>query len=276
MWVLSAILATLVACSPQPRPSMPTAGATTMPETLADLPPAVSAGLTSESPPPSAGEVTPSVSLLDIDDVPPPVLVLPPHPTPMPLIVGAHGAGGSPEWNCDWLPSVLPSPAVLLCLRGIPMGRDGGSFYYPEHHSLGRWLQASYDYVTQKHSARLSATSAYVAYSQGATMGALAIQVAASPIPNLLLIEGGVDGWTAQRSRAFARAGGRRVYFACGTQSCNTKAKAKAAAVRLKEANVEVQVHHAEGAGHTPLGEVSTLVRSGLEWLLGDSRATLD
>ncbi len=273
MRVLSSILATLVGCSPQPRPSMPTAGAMTTPQTLADPPTAASTRSTSEAPP-FAVDDEPSISLLDIVDVPSPVLVLPPQLTPMPLIVGAHGAGGSPEWACDWLPSVLPSPAVLLCLRGLPMGRDGGSFYYPEHHSLGRWLQASYDHVTQEHATRLSATSVYVAYSQGATMGALAIQVAAAPIPNLLLIEGGVDGWTTQRSRAFARAGGRRVYFACGTQSCNTKANA--AATRLNEANVEVQVHHAEGAGHTPLGEVSTLVRSGLEWLLADSPAKLD
>lgn len=266
------VITTLLACSPPPHPSTPSR-VDSRPQEPTDAPATPSPTAATEVPTVSE-DVSPSVTLVDIPDVPSPVLVMPAQPTPMPLIVGAHGAGGSPEWDCDWLTSVLEVPAVVLCLRGIPMGRDGNSFYYPEHHSLGRWLAASRGYVNQAHGTRLNATSVYVAYSQGATMGALALQTAPTPIPNLLLIEGGVDGWTTQRSRAFAHAGGRRVYFACGTQSCNTKAKA--AAIRLEAAHVDVQVHHAEGAGHTPLGEVSDLVRSGLAWLLTDPSTAND
>lgn len=209
------------------------------------------------------------VRLLELADTPPPLLVLPATRTPLPLVVSAHGAGGSPEWDCGWLTTVLPEPAVQLCLRGIPMGRGGNSFYYPEHHSLGRWLKTSRDAVSEEYASRLTSAVVYVAYSQGATMGALALQSAEPAMPHLLLIEGGTDGWTIDRSRHFVQNGGRRVYFACGTSSCHTKAKA--AAARLRDAGIEAQVRYAKGAGHTPLGEVSDLVRDGFGWLLQDT-----
>lgn len=145
------------------------------------------------------------------------------------------------------------------------MDRHGHSFYYPEHHSLGKWLNAALDHVKRDSSQRFDGRSVYVAYSQGATMGALTLQDDAV-IPNLLLVEGGVEGWSATRSRQFAKTGGRRIYFACGTRSCHTKAKS--AAVQLERAHVEVQVHHAEGAGHTPGGKVGALAEAGLRWLL--------
>lgn len=202
---------------------------------------------------------------MSLEGMPAPLLVLPAEQQPTPLIVGAHGAGGSPEWNCEWLSWLLNEPAVLLCLRGTPMDRHGASFYYPEHHSLGKWLNASLEHVGKQYAERLDSRSVYVAYSQGATMGALALQ-ADAVIPNLLLVEGGVNGWSATRSRQFAKTGGRRVYFACGTHSCHSKAKV--AAAQLERANVQVQVHHAEGAGHTPAGKVGVLAEAGLRWLL--------
>lgn len=214
-------------------------------------------------------EVRTDVRLLELADTPPALLVLPAVETPLPLVVSAHGAGGSPEWDCGWLTTVLPEPAVQLCLRGIPMGRGGTSFYYPEHHSLGKWLRTSRDAVREQYASRLTDAGVYVAYSQGATMGALALQSAEPAMPDLLLIEGGTDGWTMARSRHFVQNGGRRVYFACGTSSCHTKAKA--AAARLRDAGVEAQVRYAEGAGHTPLGAVGDLVRDGLRWLLQDT-----
>jgi predicted esterase len=214
-------------------------------------------------------EISAEVRLLELEGTPPPLLVLPAATAPRPLVVSAHGAGGSPEWDCGWLTTVLPEPAVQLCLRGIPMGRGGTSFYYPEHHSLGRWLRTSREAVQKDYASRLTEAAVYVAYSQGATMGALALQTTDSAIASLLLIEGGTDGWTIDRSRRFRQSGGRRVYFACGTSSCHTKAKA--AAARLRDAGVETHVRHAEGAGHTPLGAVSDLVRDGLRWLLQDT-----
>lgn len=261
------------ACSPNPHPLPPPAGApATGPapsEGSKDPGRALAPTSTSHAElTPNDGLVTmttPTVLSVPLEGMPSPLLVLPAEQRPVPLIIGGHGAGGSPEWNCEWLSWLLDESAVLLCLRGTPMDRHGDSFYYPEHHSLDKWLSAALDYVKQQYTERLDGRSVYVAYSQGATMGALALQDDAE-IPNLLLVEGGVDGWSATRSRRFAQKGGRRVYFACGTRSCHNKAKS--AAVQLERANVEVRVHHAEGAGHTPGGKVGGLAQAGLLWLL--------
>jgi pimeloyl-ACP methyl ester carboxylesterase len=211
----------------------------------------------------------PHVTVLAIADVPPPILVLPHSNQSTPLLIGAHGAGGSPEWQCDWLSSLRTTPTALLCLRGLPLARGELTFYYPEHHSLGRWLAAALERVTGDHGSRLASPFIYVGYSQGATMGALAIQTAKTVIPNLLLVEGGLEGWTLARSRAFARAGGRKIYFACGTRSCN--AKAHKLLLTLTDAGIEARLGYAEGAGHTPLGAVERCVREGLGWLLNES-----
>lgn len=223
----------------------------------------------STSPPPegeSAQKHGALVAALDIPDVPPPILVLPASTAPVPLLLGAHGAGGSPEWQCPWLSSLTATPTALLCLRGLPLSRGELAFYYPEHHSLGRWLAAALERVGADHGSRLAPPFIYVGYSQGATMGALAIQTAPNAIPHLMLVEGGLEGWTLARSRDFARAGGRKVYFACGTRSCNAKAERLRGA--MTTAGLEVRVGYAEGAGHTPLGPVEHYVREGLTWLL--------
>lgn len=215
---------------------------------------------------PGASNVAPVIEALDITDVPPPLLMLPSGERPAPLLIGAHGAGGSPEWQCEWLASISDSPTGRLCLRGLPLSRGELAFYYPEHHSLGRWLFAALERVTRAYGSRIGTPFIYVGYSQGATMGALAIQTAKVAIPHLLLVEGGLEGWSLKRSRAFAQAGGRKVYFACGTRSCH--AKARQAVQTLSDAGLEARMGYADGAGHTPVGAVETYVREGLSWLL--------
>lgn len=211
----------------------------------------------------------PLVREFELGDVPPPLFVLPTESQRVPLVIGAHGAGGSPEWQCDWLASLTASPTALLCLRGLPLSRGELAFYYPEHHSLGRWLEAALEYASTEYGQHLDSSFIYVGYSQGATMGALAIQTRSQAIPNLLLVEGGLEGWSLQRSRHFARSGGRKVYFACGTKSCDTRARKLVST--LDSAGVDVRVGYAEGAGHTPVGAVEAYVREGLTWMLQPS-----
>lgn len=206
------------------------------------------------------------VAALDVPDVPPAIFVLPDDTGPVPLLIGAHGAGGSPEWQCEWLSALTTATTARLCLRGLPLARGELAYYYPEHRSLGRWLAAALERVETDYGARLAAPFIYVGYSQGATMGALAIQTSSHAIPHLLLIEGGLEGWTLRRSREFVRAGGRKIYFACGTHTCN--ARATKLTSTLRSAGLEVKLGYADGAGHTPLGAVEGFVREGLTWLL--------
>lgn len=225
---------------------------------------------------PAAPDPAPSVAPqpgrwipLSVEDLPAPVLwQAPESPTPRPLVVSAHGAGGTPEWHCDWLTNSAGQRAHVLCLRGHAMSRGADAYYYPEHHTLERLFLRGTQAATSVLAPHVAhdGPHVYVGYSQGATMGALMIVAHAERYPNLLLIEGGHSHWTEQRSREFAERGGRRVYFACGQASC--KRAADRSSQHLRQAGVEVHVGYAPGAGHTPAGEVGRLAEKGLQWLL--------
>src|SRR5262245_33135899 len=71
--------------------------------------------------------------------------------------------------------------------------------------------------------------------------------------------------------RRFARLGGQRVLYACGTSNC---AKSAARSVEaLRKAGVQAAVAHAAGAGHTYRGEVAEKIHRSFAWLVdGDAR----
>lgn len=203
---------------------------------------------------------------LPLEGLPSPLIVLPGEVN-VPLVVAAHGAGGSPEWQCQWLQALAGvTPLALACLRGKPMLPYEGAFYYPEHHTLGRMFTQTLQALEPLLRERGSTLHTYAGYSQGATMGALMLHEVQVVPRGLLLVEGGYEGWTDKRCRAFHERGGQRVYFACGTNTC--AARAKQVVKRLQDAGVQAQYGWARGAGHTPGGAVAGLARRGLEWLL--------
>lgn len=203
---------------------------------------------------------------LDLDDLPS-TLLLAPNVAPLPLVVAAHGAGGSPEWQCEWLRALTSNTQLLLaCLRGKPMLPYDGAFYYPEHHTLGRLYSQTLRAIAAMLNQRSAVPHVYVGYSQGATMGALMLHEVDPLPPHLLLVEGGFEGWTEKRCRSFQERGGRKVFFACGTNTCAKHAKV--VVERLRKVGVEAQYEWARGAGHTPDGAVAELAQMGLTWLL--------
>lgn len=204
--------------------------------------------------------------VVELRDGPPALLRRPASNGPHPLVVVAHGAGGSAEWAADWIQSLLQVPAFLLCVRGRSMSHGIEAYYYPDHLQLGRWLSDSVAEVRRNYATELSHRVLYVAYSQGATMGALAIQSDNPSFTDLLLVEGGLEGWTLARSREFARSGGRSVYFACGTKTCAERART--AVKHLSSVGLDARLGYAAGAGHTPDAGVATLVDAALEGLL--------
>ena len=181
-----------------------------------------------------------------------------------PLIVAAHGAGGGPEWECDYWRQLSAGRAFILCLRGTPLGTYSG-FFYRDHLSLER------EFLSAERAARAAEPrialghGVYAGFSQGATMGSAMIGKHGARFPYLVLIEG-FDAWNVPRARAFARASGRRVLIACGSKEC---AKVGGASTRwLETGGVSARLEFARGAGHTPAGEVMERVAGALEWLL--------
>jgi predicted esterase len=196
----------------------------------------------------------------------PAVLFIPAGGDERPLVVAAHGAGGGPEWECEYWRRLTADQRFVLCLRGTSMGKSGG-YYYRDEHALEAELVAA-ERAVRAEEPRISPRGGlYAGFSQGASMGSAMIARHGGAFPSLALIEG-YEGWNIARARSFARSGGQRILFACGTSACN--ARATDSARWLEKGGVEARVEYAAGAGHTPLAGVMVRVEQALPWLLGD------
>lgn len=197
----------------------------------------------------------------------PAVLYVPSGADARPLIVANHGAGGAPEYECEYWRRLTAARAFVLCLRGSPIDTRGPSgFYYKDHLALGRELQAALGALRSELGARVRDQGAlYTGFSQGAIMGAPMIVSHAKLFSRLALIEGGYEYWSAVKARTFARNGGQRVLFVCGTRWCAEKSELPAQ--WLRKERVAVRIEYAPGAGHTPGGEVMAKLAAALPWL---------
>jgi predicted esterase len=202
---------------------------------------------------------------LDVPGFLPSVLFVPGGSDARPLVVAAHGAGGSPEWECDYWSRLMQGRSFVLCLRGTSMGKAGG-FYYRDEHALEAELIAAERAARASQRRIASAGGVYAGFSQGSSFGSAIIARHGGAFPRLALIEG-FERWNIPRARAFAKAGGQRVLFACGTKDCN--AAATESARWLQKTGIEARVEFAAGAGHTPLDAVQERVHGALPWLLG-------
>jgi predicted esterase len=202
---------------------------------------------------------------LEVPGFLPAVLVVPAGDERRPLLVAAHGAGGAPEWECEYWKQLTEAEPFVLCLRGTAMGR--GSFYYKDHHALGDELTAATRAARRAFARIAPSGSLYAGFSQGASMGSLALAAAQEHFSYVVLIEG-FEQWDARLSRSFREREGRAVLLVCGTGACASKAGRSAEA--LHKAGLRARAEHAEGAGHTPLGGVLSLVKRELTWLLAD------
>ncbi len=217
---------------------------------------------------PTAADPTPAgLRALAVEGFQPALLFVPGGNEPRPLLVAAHGAGGAPEWDCEYWRRITAGRAFILCLRGTPLGPHVAGFYFADHRALERELVAAQAAARRAEPRIAHGPAVYAGFSQGATMGTPMIVAHAEEFPFLVLIES-FEPWNVPRAKAFARAGGRRVLLVCGSKECQKLAASSAH--WLSVAGVEVRAEYARGAGHTPLGPVMPLVEHGLSWLVGD------
>jgi predicted esterase len=284
-----ALVGCLLGCAANPpaKPPRPAAqraadlpGDANMPSKTEAAPQLVSSASQRAPATPMQGEGTSSAaelqlpSSLSIDHFEPAVLRWAAAQVRAPLFVITHGAGGFAEWHCQHYAALLGSGGTLLCPSGRRMFASDPSrgYYYPNHVVLAEELQGARDAMLQHYAMRIREEAiVYVGYSQGASMGVLAVHKHGDWWPRLLLVEGGYDGWTASLSKRYAASGGRRVLFVCGTAHCREHARASVGL--LERAGVAAQLRVANGAGHRPDGPVAAAVRDGLGWLLDDGSA---
>jgi predicted esterase len=204
---------------------------------------------------------------LEVPGFLPAVLFIPAGEDVRPLVVTTHGAGGTPESLCAYWVRLTDGRAFVLSLRGTPFNSDSGAYFYRDHLALGKELNAALQAAQKAFGQRFAAgAGVYSGFSQGATMGVGMIPPYAEQLPHLVMIEGGYDYWSVSHARAFAKKGGKRVLFACGTGHCADKAQRSAE--WLRQAGVEARVEYAPGAGHTPGGEVGARVAAALPWVV--------
>lgn len=196
----------------------------------------------------------------------PAVLVVPEGVGSRPLVVAAHGAGGAPEWDCDYWSRLTLGRAFVLCPRGTRINPRAG-FYFRDHHALDAELTAAVAAARRGFSRIAVGSGIYAGFSQGASMGSLIVARHANDFPYVILVEGFVQ-LNVALGRSFVARGGQAVLFACGTREC-----AKAADVSSQafgRAGLRARVEHAVGAGHTASGQVEALVAANLPWLLAE------
>ena len=177
---------------------------------------------------------------------------------PRPLLVVTHGAGGSPDWHCEFWKQRVRESAHLLCVRGkLINSRQGaaGGYYYPEHSTLARWLDANIDAALEMLGERaLSHQIGFVGYSQGASMGALALGKTRHHFRLAVWLEGGFDHWSLRRAKTLQKRGLTFVALACGTSRCAERGRHLQKL--LRQAGVWTKLGGAPHAGHRPDAEV--------------------
>lgn len=206
---------------------------------------------------------------LEVPGFEPALVALPERSDRLPLVVVTHGAGGTAQWHCAHALGVFGSEAILLCPRGKRRhARDPDQgYYYPDHLALARELLHSLVAFAARFPERYSpAATVYVGYSQGATMGLLALPLLGAPFRGVALLEGGTDPLTSRMATELTARGLTRALVVCGTRHCE---KATSRNIKLLErAGVLTRTRLAVGAGHRPDGAVGEALRGEARWLL--------
>ena len=210
---------------------------------------------------------------LEVPEFAPSLVALPRAEGPFPVLVVAHGAGGSAQGHCELWSRIVRERALLLCIRGrarSPNPADGD--YYPDHPTLERETFAALGALRAHYAPRIAQGPVlYAGFSQGATMGALMLVEHAAEVSRLALVEGGFADWNVARAKAFRANGGERVLFVCGRKEC--AAPARLAAHWFKLAGVAAKVEYVPGAGHSHDARVEARITQNLAWFVaGDAR----
>lgn len=213
---------------------------------------------------------------LDVPGFPASVVVLPTVPGKAPVVVVAHGAGGRPEPHCDFYRELVRGRGFILCTRGrsmdalLPESERG--YFYDGHIELGKELRAAVSALVGAYGDRVDLErSVYAGFSQGATMGILALQQGSAPdarVGGVLLVEGGWAEWTVALAQKLASEGVRRVAIVCGRPVCKEEGDRSAGWIR--RGGLEARVLYAPGAGHTYGGAVAPIVGDGWRWIVED------
>ncbi|MEM9875911.1 MAG: hypothetical protein AAF928_13520 [Myxococcota bacterium] len=197
---------------------------------------------------------------------------------PQPVLIVTHGAGGRALTHGRyWRARLGPTRGFVVGIRGYPQRPHdpGAGWYYDGHHRLAREIDAALDAIIARYGARVDAEApSFAGYSQGASMGALALPSLRRPVRAALFWEGGNgmhQEWNLRVARKFADRGGRDVLFVCGRRAC--VAPAEQTARWLGRYDVRARVAADLALGHRFGVRATAAVERAIDdWLGSDPR----
>lgn len=229
------------------------------------------------SAPPARSLPDPDVLVeLPVPGYEPALVSLPRAPGQQPLLVAAHGAWDRAEPHCRLWRRIVGARGFVLCPRGertsAHVPRSVAAYYYRDHFALGREAVAAVKQLTARFPEQLEPERAvWAGFSQGAIQGALVVVLHPQLFSRAVLVEGGngfFNEWSPFAARRYARGGGERVLFGCGSSYC-VRAAARCADY-LEGAGVGTRVVHAEGAGHSYGPSMEAKLREHFAWVVAD------
>lgn len=195
--------------------------------------------------------------------------------SPRPIVVALHGNYDRPEWQCEVWREITSAFPFVLCPRGIPRDdapKSEDRWTYGAMGPTEKELDAAIE-ALQKRWPEYVAPGAivYTGFSLGAIYGKLIVRKNGERFPRAVFVEGGYEGWSTPTARAYAKAGGKRVLFACGQNACVHAGK-QIAKVFEKE-GIETRLVSGGNIGHTYDGPVARAIVAEWDWLnAGDER----
>lgn len=190
---------------------------------------------------------------------------------PLPIVVALHGNFDRPEWQCDVWGPLFAERAFVLCPRGIPR-RDVSPKEDRWEYASQRAVLAEIDSAIAALRARFgdfvsSAPLTLIGFSLGAIFGAPIARAAPARFPRVVLIEGGLTGWSAANVRRFVAKGGQRLLIACSQLECMNRARQLAPV--LEREGLPTHFAGDTHSGHSYAGKVALAVAEQLDWFLG-------
>ncbi len=189
---------------------------------------------------------------------------------PLRVAFAAHGAGGRAADHCVHWDKHLADDVLIVCPTGTLLRRDdeNGGAYFESHLVLREEIEALAAAIRERFQKRvLWGDWLYLGYSQGATMGALALLegeplVGKAGFSQLVLVEGRGENWNVARSQRFRNSGGESVALVCGTPSCGRHGRGNIP--HLQRAGLTASLIEVEGGGHAYWGSMTDGVRAAL------------
>jgi len=204
------------------------------PRPLADPPGALAASThasTEKVEPVAVDSVVPSLTAqapwidLPIEGHQPAIVSLPLGATGRrPVVVAAQGLADNPKWWCERWRDRIGNRGFVLCPRGVvwgPLPSGNIGYRYINARELEIEVLKGLDALAARYADYVDLGPVlFVGFSMGANFGAEVVQRHPARFPRAILIEGGNTDWNDRSCRKFAKAGGGRILFGCGTEGC--------------------------------------------------------